>query len=292
MAESVRVGHGACNGSFGEILQGMLPSGHKFLVNLPITLESRATLTLTGPAYDREKEERFADAYRRWPKAHKAILLLMGRRGFYGHDFALTFPQELPRSKGLSSSTADMVAALRAYGRATSNVSFVDIDETLQCIEPNDGVHYPGTAIYCHEEAALLNRYDYVPPWRILGIDEGGTVDTVEFNRRPRVWPESQCAQWETLLKRAQALLADGDSTGLARLATQSTEIWQEAHPKGHYRAVMEFAEQTGALGVVNTHSGTYLGVIYPADHEMGGELELARRVMPECETRVFETKA
>jgi L-threonine kinase len=285
-------GHGVCNGSFGEILQGVLPSGQKFLVNLPITLESRATVTLLSSAYDREKEDRFAVAYMHHPKAHKAVLTLMKRRGYYGHDFALSIASEIPIGKGLSSSTADMTAALRAFGQATSNVSFPDIDDVLRQIEPNDGIHYPGTAVYAHADGCLIAQYDYIPPWTIVGVDAGGEVDTVSFNARSRVWPDEAKVWWEWALSEARDGLEHRDAEALARIATLSTDRWQQTHPKSHYPSVRTLLEETDALGVVNTHSGTYLGLIYPRGQDVSDIVALARERMPECAVQVFETKA
>lgn len=293
MAEAV--GTGVCNGSFGEVLQGVLaPStgsgqsaGTKFLVNLPITMESRATLRLLPPAYEREKEERFAEAYRRWSKAHKAVrnwLALYGNM----HDFELSIESEIPRGKGLSSSTADMVAALEAVGCH----SVYQADHILRGIEPNDGLHYSGTSVYAHEEGRLLANYDWVPGWRIVGIDEGGTVDTTEFNRRPRKWDRADIERWTADLERAKACLEARDSLGLASVATASAVHWQEAHPKGHWAQVRRLCETTNALGIVNCHSGTYLGLVFPRTFDVADVVAEAQLVMPECDVRVFETRS
>lgn len=282
---------GTCNGSFGEILQGVLPAGRKFLVNLPIKNASTATVTLSPPTYDAAKEAAFSAAYARWPKAHKAVRHLLTDLEEYS-DFQLAIESDIPVGKGLSSSTADMVAALRAtekeWGRWIGRIA--DIDGILRRIEPNDGIQYPGTAVYFHEEGALMTQYDYVPAWVLLGFDEGGMVDTVALNALPRVWSEESKKRWEQLLEEAQGYLMAEDGDRLASIATTSADIWQLYHPKGHYEAVSEFALKTDAIGIVNTHSGTLLGVIYPAGTPTEGNLHLAQTLFPECDIQVFET--
>lgn len=284
-------GQGNCNGSFGELLQGVLPGNRKFLINLKIANCSRARVQLTSSSYSREKEAQFAESYRQYSKSYKVLRNILADIGRHDDCF-LEIDSNIPVGKGCSSSTADMIAAIQALAGALSLALKPEyIGRMLTEIEPNDGLHYEGTAAYHHTSGELISRFDYVPPLRILGIDFGGVIDTVEFNRTPFVWTDEEMDRYAGLLVRAQSYLAAADIPGLCGVATESSRLWQKVNPKHRLDDVLRFMEDTGGLGVVNTHSGTFLGVLYP--EERGDMAELEKRVadrIPGYSTHIFAT--
>jgi L-threonine kinase len=136
----------------------------------------------------------------------------------------------------------------------------------LTDVEPNDGLHFDNTSAYHHTEGGLIANFDWVPPFRILGIDQGGVVDTVAFNRRAIVWTEAQMTRYRALLDAMLVALGARDSGRVAALSTESTRAWQDISPKTDLDAVLTLAEKLDASGVINTHSGTYLGLLFPDD--------------------------
>lgn len=284
-------GQGTCHGSFGELLQGVLPGSKKFLVNLKIKNTSRARVHLTPSAYSNAKEVQFAESYRSYSKSYKVvrnILVDIGRHD----DCYLEMESDIPVGKGCSSSTADMVASIQALASSLSLALKPNyIGRMLTEIEPNDGLHHPGTSIYHHTTGELIARFDYVPPLYILGIDFGGMIDTVEFNRTLLTWTEAEMKHYAALLDEAQELLRDEDVGGLCRIATESASLWQKANPKRQLDAVMQLMRETGGLGIVNTHSGTYLGILYAdGTSNIPDLLRRAESVFSDCAVRLFET--
>lgn len=284
-------GSGYCNGSFGELLQGVLPGNRKFLINLKIRNCSTARVHLMSSSYSREKEAQFAESYRQYSKSYKVLRNILADIGRHD-DCLLEIDSDIPVGKGCSSSTADMIAAIQALAGALSLALKPEyIGRMLTEIEPNDGLHYEGSAAYHHTQGELIARFDYVPPVRILGIDFGGVIDTVEFNRTPFSWSDAEMTHYADLLETAKGFLAAADLPGLCRIATESTELWQKVNPKPRLDEVLRFTEDSGGLGVVNTHSGTFLGVLYAQDRQDIPDLErqLAAR-MPGYATHVFNT--
>src|SRR5204862_6874577 len=55
------------------------------------------------------------------------------------------------------------------------------ISRVLTDVEPNDRLHYDHTSAYHHTEGRLIANFDWGPPLHILGVDEGGMLDTVAF---------------------------------------------------------------------------------------------------------------
>lgn len=285
------IGKGVCSGSFGEILQGVLPDNRKFLVNLKIKNASHVSIHLQSSSYSNEKEAIFAESYRKYSKSHKVlrnILVDIGRHD----DCLLHVDSNVPVGKGCSSSTADMVASIQALAEALSLALKSEyISRMLTEIEPNDGLHYPGTSAYCHTSGELIASIDYVPPLRILGIDFGGVIDTVEFNRTAFDWTNAEKEYYAYLLESAKDALNRADVAGLCEIATESTQLWQKFNPKQRIDEVMKFMRDTGGLGVVNTHSGSYLGILYQEERADLAEIsKRAASAIPDCDIQLFET--
>jgi uncharacterized protein involved in propanediol utilization len=274
-----REGTGECCGSFGELLQGVLPNGHKFLVNCRIQNRSTIRLRLTEPHYVPEKEAMIVRAHQRFPKTYKALRNLLadlGRRD----DCLFEIDSDIPVGKGLSSSTADMVAGIRALSEALS-VKFKNdyMSRVISEIEPNDGLHFDNTSAYLHTEGRLIANFDWVPPLRILGLDEGGTCDTVAFNRQPIALTSRQQAHYQHMLDTLSTALERRDVATVAAIATESARLWQAIYPKTDFERVLSAADEMGALGVLNTHSGTFLGILFATDATLETD-DYAERLM------------
>ncbi len=98
----------------------------------------------------------------------------------------LTLESEIPRGKGLASSTADLVATV-SRDRELSSVAAGD----ARCwrrfcgrSSPAMGVMHESVVAYQHREARLLERLGAVPALALVAVDEGGEVETLEHNRR------------------------------------------------------------------------------------------------------------
>jgi L-threonine kinase len=242
-------------------------------------------------AYSTEKEAQFATSYRAYSKSYKVVRNILADVGRHDDCF-LEIESNIPVGKGCSSSTADMIASIQALASAVSLAFRPEyIGRMLTEIEPNDGLHYAGTAAYHHTTGELIERFHYVPPLRILGIDFGGTIDTVEFNRVPFEWTDAEMTHYEALLETALQALRQEDAEALCRIATESTVLWQKVNPKPGLDLVLQFMRDSGGVGVANTHSGTYLGILYRdgiADPDT--ILHQAEAAIPAAAMQWFET--
>ena len=258
-----QVGVGFCEASFGELLQGALPGQRKFLVNLRIRRGSQVSVKLTSPIYSAEKEAQIAVSYQAYPKSYKLLRNVLSDLGSH-NDCLIKVESDVPVGKGLSSSTADMVAAIRGLAQAAS-VAFREdyIGRVITEIEPNDGLQYQGTSAYHHTTGQLIERLDWVPPFRILGVDFGGIVDTVTFNQQMIEFTAAQMERYEGLLQDMLDALRSRDSCAVAAIASESSRMWQAFRPRAEMEKMFELQAATGGLGVVNAHSGTYLGLLY-----------------------------
>jgi uncharacterized protein involved in propanediol utilization len=265
----LRAGGGAAFGSFGELLQGVLPDEVDFLVTLPIDRGSRVRFRL-----DPGGELRVFPSHK-W-KARTLARMLMDASGWDGGG-TLIVDSELPVGKGLASSSADLVATARALGEVLGiDTSPPAIEYWLRQIEPTDGVMYPGVAAFEHRRVRLRAFLGPLPPLTVVAVDEGGQVDTVAFNARRKPFAESDRQEYADLLGRLTAAVPAADLDAVGKVATRSTVLNQALLPKRHLAAMLSICEEKDALGVVCAHSGTVIGVML-ADDRPGHGTRLAQ---------------
>lgn len=254
---SVRTGIGRCFGTFGELLQGVLPGQEReFLVTLPITRYSTAVFTTLSGSREicvypphKEKSRRLAE------KLMHIFDLDSGG--------SLSVQSELPAGKGCASSSADMVSTARAIQSAFGvSISRASLARVMSSIEPSDGVMYREIVSFYHCEGVLRKSLGYLPSLVIVGIDEGGQVDTVEFNGRPKPLDRARRAEHEELLFEMERAVARGDLRSLGEISTRSATLNQDTLPKTHLNLFLDMRRRYKALGVVIAHSGTHLGLL------------------------------
>lgn len=251
-----RTGVSAAFGTFGELLQGVLPEERgDFLVTLPIARWARATFTAAPGA---EVEVRPAHK----SKARALVgMITDGMPEPVGG--MLTIDSGLVEGKGLASSSADLVATARAVADALGlDMPPRRIESYLARIEPTDGVLYPGIVAFYHRRVELHSMLGSLPSMTVVGVDEGGLIDTVAFNRIPKPFSRADRSEYAALLDRLAAAVAANDLAGVGAVATRSAVMNQVLRPKRLLAAMVEICRAVGGLGVVAAHSGTSLGVL------------------------------
>ena len=227
-----------------------------FLVTLPIARWAMARFRLR-PGSARVQV---------WPphkrKSSRLAELMLDWAGVTGGGL-LTLEGTLPEGKGLASSSADLVATARAVGNALQvAVDPPTMEWFLRQIEPTDGVLYPGVVAFDHRAVRLRRWLGSLSTMTVVGVDEGGTVDTVEFNRIAKPFSAADRLEYAALLDRLTAGVAQADLREVGSVATRSAELNQLLRPKRLFEPVTRISAEVGALGVVAAHSGTMLGVL------------------------------
>jgi len=253
-------GNALCCGTFGELLQGQLPidchsRDSHFLITMPIAVFARAhftpvvgTRSVTVYPPHKVKAKRLAES----------LVVALGVSGG-----TLFLQSELPEGKGLASSSADLVATARSIASCFKRRVRTSLIEKLMAeIEPSDGVMYPGTVAYQQRLCRLLSFLGQTPPLAIVGVDEGGTVETVDYDQRRGEISANERRQYHELLERARIAIPQGDTAAVGSIATASALLHQERAPKKHLKSMVKASEETGALGVIVAHSGTMIGIL------------------------------
>lgn len=258
----LRQGTGISFGTFGELLQGALP-GHDrdFLVTLPITRWSTARITLVPEA----GELRVAPEHKlKSLRVANSVLACHGR----AEGGALTVTSQLPEGKGMASSSADLVATIRAVGRALDHpLTPRAIEAFLRMVEPTDGLMYADIVAYYHRRVRLCRALAPPPPLTIVAVDEGGQIDTVRFNAaRPTIGARER-REYQRLLDRLAVALSRGDMAAVGDVASRSAQLNQSRCHKRFLDRMVDISAFVRGLGVVVAHSGTVLGILID-DHD------------------------
>lgn len=252
------VGYGKSFASFGEVVQGRTSPGDDFLVTLPIDMWSTCELVcspIQGPlVVECELEKSSAVLY--------YVLSELGIQS--GYHLQCDFTRNIPIGKGLSSSTADMLATLRAV-QEVFGFLFTEryISRIFSEIEPHDGLHFDSSVVYNHREGRLLRNLNYVPQFTIVAVDDGGEVDTVAYNQR-LIFTKEMLGRFDVLLERVYDAYARRDDLAIAACATESANCHLERTGNRLLKDVLSREAPSAPLGIIATHSGTCAGFIYP----------------------------
>ena len=255
----MKLGVGKCNGTFGELIQGVIGDS-PFLVSLPIEVKSTA-LFLPNP----KTEKISIMSSNPKPKSEQACRLLLKKHNIQTGG-KLLISSDLPEGKGMASSSADLIASLRAVAQSHSLLINESIlSEITSTIEPTDGVMYRELVAYDYLNGRLIEVIGQLPRMILLGIDTGGTVESTLFNQIPKDYNSEE----KQLFSQALYLLKEGvqkkELSFIFEAATMSAKINEKRLAKPFFEEILEIAEENNG-GVVIAHSGTVIGVLLSPD--------------------------
>lgn len=224
-------------GTCGELAQGFY-RGEPILITCPIEKFSTVTISdeFAGVEGLGEKSLAMLDK----------VLKILGTTYF---KFGVRLTSELPRGKGMASSSADLAAVAMAVGKSFGkNFSPAELGRLCAAIEPTDGIFYSGVVAMNPLTGQLIKKIRVREKFLIAVFDYGGEVDTLLFNCRGAfVFP--------TL---------DDDLS--FELVKKSALANQTILPKRGLEELMNFAETLNAVAVNVAHSGTVTGIFFRED--------------------------
>lgn len=265
-------GQGVAHGHHGEILQGALRPGQgtpiDCLVTLPcIEYQSVATFL-----------PRYLDPLIVIPnnrhKARRAASLTLAHLGFQDVGGILLLSGNIPTRQGLGSSTADVVAAIRAVADALGRrLSPGRIARLAVAAETAADPLMFGTSalLFAQREGRVIERFARpLPPMEILGIRDpanGTGQDTLEG--APRCYDKGELREFEALRAGLATAIAHGDDAAIGAIATRSARLNQRFLYKSNLDRLAALGQAHGALGIQVAHSGTAMGLIFrPLDRD------------------------
>ncbi|MEE6208546.1 hypothetical protein U3A55_00025 [Salarchaeum sp. III] len=253
---SDKVGKGISFGTFGELLQGVQAENDlDFIVTLPINRYSQAEFSPDGTG-----ELKVIPTFKQ-----KSALLAIRLLNHFTLPIGgtLSIESDLPAGKGLASSSADLVATSRSIASAYNlEVPVELLQKFIGEIEPTDGVMHSGVVSFYHRQVKLGEVFGSIPPLTILAIDEGGEVDTVEFNKVSKSYTLKEKLEYTQLNNQLRQAFLENDVYSIGKVATRSAimnQSWQEKRSLDYF---LRLSTKYDALGVVVAHSGTFIGLL------------------------------
>ncbi|RWO40138.1 MAG: GHMP kinase [Mesorhizobium sp.] len=259
---------GIANGHHGEILQGLFVDEdgrrHRGLITLafPYVQSTAWAERSATPGVE------FSPVARE--KAHRAVMLFLRNHLKRGEGISVQVCSNIPMGFGLGSSTADVVAAVRACARALRcSISPTEIFQiAVQAEEASDGTMFQGKArLVAHREGRVLKTFDKrLPHFGLVSFnaDPDRPVDTIGFE--PARYDEDEVGEFQELKRMAARAIATDDAALLGQIATRSAIINERFLPQPDFREVLEFSQRSGGLGVQVAHSGRIVGVMVAPD--------------------------
>ena len=264
----VRAGLGRCIGHHGELVQGSFACGSgsvPALVTVPLPqLQSRVEFVPSArpgvrAGHGLEKARRAAQLTLRLCRERDVPRPPGGQ---------LRIQTTIPSGCGMGSSTADVVATIRAVGHCCSlRLTRGEVSELARRAETaSDPLAFGREPVlFAQRHARVLRHWPRAfPPVHLVGCRlPGGPVETLGLDARDYTPHEQrECLRILHLLERS---VGDGDARALGEAASRSALLNQSRLPKPALPALLAVSRETGGVGVQIAHSGTVCAVLLDA---------------------------
>jgi uncharacterized protein involved in propanediol utilization len=261
-----KVGLGCAEQHHGELLQGALWRGGE-LVSCLITMPGRGmgSTARFQPGFDGA-----LDVVPPWKrKAARAACLALELIGAPVTG-RLEVECSVATGVGLGSSTSDVVAAIRAvcaaYGRALDAATVARL--AIEAEGASDPIMFDREMVlFAQRQGRVLESFGtWIPQYTVVSFDadpSAGGVDTLSLPIP--AYTRDELDAFESLVARAREAFVRRDSRALAKMATESAALNQRFLPLRNFALLRRLADQSGALGLQISHSGTIGGLLFEA---------------------------
>lgn len=252
---------GLCPGSCGELVQGFIGE-REYLASYGIPFFSTAEIEsskipIMGPRKSREVMEKAFE--------------------YFGYDkketrnYSLRIKSNIPRGKGMASSTADIGATLGAV----SQLLQVDIDEKLAStlaasVEPTDSIFYRDINIFDPLKGETIEILGFIEGLKILMIEPKDTLNTLLLRSQVDYMEKKikNIPHMEEVFEELKVAFKTSNKKLLGKACTKSSLLNEVIHQKKYLEKIIEISEKSGALGVNVAHSGTVIGILMNENHD------------------------
>lgn len=250
-------GTGSAPGTCGELIHGTTGDGQPVHVTLPVNRYAHVSLTLQ-PADSWTFASDAADAARlRASITATSSLLGVGPFTVDGWHRSNIDP-----SRGLASSTADILAGSRAMANAVLRTLSPEQEQRIaQSIEQTDGTMFPGLLAFNRGTGRVVDRFPWWPQFAIAMVvapDENSASATA-----PETPPNPD---FDEMLRDLSVAAHHRDGMAFAAAATRSALINQRTTDCEWFPLLDGEAGALRADGVVAGHSGSVAGLLFLVD--------------------------
>jgi len=254
-------------GTCGELVQG-IKKNKNFHITCPINLFSYVSASLNSS----QIEPSFIK-----PKAYQAMKKMLKFFHKENTEVKIQIFSQIPMEKGMASSTADIVGVCSSIAILLGEeISAEEIAKIALSIEPTDGIMFKKIVCFDHLKGKISEVIGKPPRMKILVIDPGTHINTLEFHKRTDLTKLYLKIQNQSLkaLKLVERGIKEQNIELIGEGATISALANQKILFKSHLNQILSVSKKMGALGVNIAHSGTVIGVLLPPDFSRWDILE------------------
>ncbi len=253
---------GVSCGTLGELFQGPhweKSELHISIISLPVDKYSWCYF-VKEPGSHSEPAGDLVDR----PKSNLAVKLFLDRFTKVLPPGRWEFYSELPVGKGMASSTADIVAAIRClfniFGMAYDQRVVIEI---LRSIERSDTVFLDEFALYLSQQHKIVKSFGDAIGFFTCYVVEEPSVVTEDLTHQLLDHYRLNARSYRRCLADIVSAFTDADIRGVARSATMSAELSQGVVPKASFAEVVGNQRAFRADGVFVAHTGSVIGYLF-----------------------------
>jgi len=244
-----------CPASCGELFQGYINGSNK-LISYPINLFSHVTL---------EEGYSTKDKY---PKVYKGIEKTFK---YFNYDskkdcgLKINISSDIPRGKGMASSTADLAATILATVKYLGKeIKEEEIATICTEVEPTDSIIFSQLTLFDYIKGDYIKKYKGSLGCRVLCLEGKGVIDTISFHKAlSKSDSNGRLEDHKKALEYIEKGLDRQDMISIGKGATLSAFINQKYLYKKKLHSLNSLALKCGAYGLNIAHSGTVIGILY-----------------------------
>ncbi|MGE0284221.1 MAG: kinase [Rhizobiaceae bacterium] len=264
VVEPLQTSIGTATGHHGELIQGVFEDEtarlHRALVTLPLRrMRSEARFAKS------EETDLTVDPVHKAKAAVAARLTLDLLNVPCGGT--LSIESTIPVGHGYGSSTADVVAAIRAVSAANDvQLRASRIGRLAVAAErASDAIAFDDHAVlFAQREGFVVEDFGgALPPLLLVGFKANGGLPIDTLHLPPARYDATEIQQFRVLRALVARAVRLQDPYLLGRAASASAQISQRHLPKDGFESVVEIADSAAACGVQVAHSGSLIGVMF-----------------------------
>ena len=251
-------------GTCGEFLQGSI-DGQSFLVTCPINRYSYALSNVIQP-FSKE----FCALQPKSAQARKLVQELVQQKNKNQICPPVYVRSDILQGKGMASSSADISVTAMATALAMDyDLSLKELEQICLSVEPTDASFYQGVTQFDYIKGTISKPLGMCPPLKILVFDEGGSIDTVSFNKQADL--QNKILEKESIIQESFDLFKQGLTTHDIKLLGQAATLSAFGNQRILYKPNLYDFHDVGnsynSVGTIIAHSGTIMGLLFPVDY-------------------------
>ena len=251
-------------GTCGEFLQGSI-DGQSFLVTCPINRYSYALSNVIQP-FSKE----FCALQPKSAQARKLVQELVQQKNKNQICPPVYVRSDILQGKGMASSSADISVTAMATALAMDyDLSLKELEQICLSVEPTDASFYQGVTQFDYIKGTISKPLGMCPPLKILVFDEGGSIDTVSFNKQADL--QNKILEKESIIQESFDLFKQGLATHDIKLIGQAATLSAFGNQRILYKPNLYDFHDVGnsynSVGTIIAHSGTIMGLLFPVDY-------------------------